>query len=98
MGLGQIMKENPLSGHFPCACMCKQVGREVTGWGEERDNASVASWRTEEREIRLTHPHWQFYFIPRSCNLSSLEIDLAYRCVLFGQHDVLKNFELVANF
>lgn len=51
-----------------------------------------------KREISLTRPHWQFYFIPRSCNLSSLEIDLAYRCVLFGQHDVLKNFELVANF
>lgn len=34
MGLGQIMKENPLSGHFPSACTHTQVGREGAGGGK----------------------------------------------------------------
>lgn len=69
----------------------RELGERVRGWG-------AASGGLKREESVCLNPHWQVFLFPEVRILSSLEIDLAYRCVLFGRHKGLKNFELVANF
>ena len=103
MGLGQTLKGKPHLSHVFCARTCTDPHKSEEGVSELSGGVRgrLSCFRRTEREMGLTYTHWQVFFffsIPKGWNLSSLKIDLAYRCVLFGPQNGLKSFEFVANF
>lgn len=104
MKLRQILEGEPGLGPSPLrrhvlsspSQAMHPVGREGAWWESGRSVVLLPEdWK--EKWVWTTHTD-KVFFIPKGRNLSSLEMDLAHRCVLFGPRNGLKRFEFVANF